>query len=87
MNVWIRVEDSSEEIGSGHVVRCLTLAEKLVEQGANVCFLSRDLPGNVLGFVRRSSFALHLLALPTQRVNSEPGSSWFGGISWQSDGR
>ncbi|MDO9227506.1 MAG: UDP-2,4-diacetamido-2,4,6-trideoxy-beta-L-altropyranose hydrolase [Pseudomonadota bacterium] len=37
--------DASVQIGAGHVMRCLALAGELRRQGAEVCFLCRDLPG------------------------------------------
>jgi len=58
--VAIRV-DSSEQIGSGHLMRCLTLAERLRKDGADVHFISRDLAGSLHRLVEEHGFPLHLL--------------------------
>ncbi len=61
MRVAIRV-DSSAIIGSGHVMRCLTLAERLHEtKDAEVHFISRDLEGNLYSKIRDKGFFLHVL--------------------------
>jgi hypothetical protein len=41
--------DASVQIGSGHVMRGLTLADALRERGAEVHFVCRDLPGHLGG--------------------------------------
>ncbi len=61
MLVAIRV-DSSTIIGSGHLMRCLTLAERLQRQEkAEIHFISRDLGGNLHNQIKKAGFCLHVL--------------------------
>lgn len=61
MRVAIRV-DSSTQIGSGHLMRCLTLAGRLHrEHNADVHFVCRDLEGNLSHLVKEQGYLLHLL--------------------------
>ena len=54
--------DSSTLIGSGHLMRCLTLAQRLrTEEEAEVHFISRDLEGNLHALIRQRQFRLHVL--------------------------
>ena len=39
--------DASEKIGSGHLMRCLTLADRMRREGIEVHFICRDLVGNL----------------------------------------
>ena len=64
--VAIRV-DSSEQIGSGHLMRCLTLAQQLRKKSAEVHFICRDLVGSLHDLVYEHGFQLHLL--PRHEVN------------------
>lgn len=57
MNVLIRT-DASVEIGSGHVMRCLTIAQLLLERGHQVSFLMKPLLGNLIDFVRTKGFSV-----------------------------
>jgi len=56
--------DSSVQIGTGHVMRCLTLAERLREKGADVLFICRELVGNLNELISAKGFALCRLSTP-----------------------
>ena len=53
--------DASVDIGTGHVMRCLTLATALQARGARCHFLCRDLPGHLEATIRAQDFDCHLL--------------------------
>lgn len=55
MKVLIRT-DASIEIGSGHVMRCLTIADALRECGCSVLFMMEELLGNLIGLVQSKGF-------------------------------
>lgn len=57
MIVAIRV-DSSVQIGSGHVMRCLTLAEQLKGLGAEVFFICSDLAGNMADLIEIKGYTV-----------------------------
>lgn len=56
--------DASSIIGSGHVMRCLTLAEVLRGEGHRCVFVCRDLPGNMIHYLRNRGFDVHSLSAP-----------------------
>lgn len=55
MRVAFRV-DASLQIGAGHVMRCLALADALSAKGAHCHFISREHPGHLLALVRQRGF-------------------------------
>ncbi|WP_394234920.1 UDP-2,4-diacetamido-2,4,6-trideoxy-beta-L-altropyranose hydrolase [Niallia oryzisoli] len=63
MNVVIRT-DASLEIGTGHVMRCTTLAKQLEREGANITFICRNFPGNSNLFLQNQGFNVYTLILP-----------------------
>jgi UDP-2,4-diacetamido-2,4,6-trideoxy-beta-L-altropyranose hydrolase len=69
MHIIFRV-DASTEMGSGHVMRCLTLADAITKKGAQCYFISRQHPGNMLGFIQSKGY--HAVALLAPEVNWQP---------------
>ena len=74
--------DASNTIGSGHVARCLTLAEAFRIRGAYVVFICRDLPGNSILQIRLKNFEVKVLPYSASGssviVDSEDYVSWLG---------
>ena len=60
MKVVFRV-DASLQMGTGHVMRCLTLAEHVKQQGGSCQFICRDHPGNLFDLIRGRGFELTIL--------------------------
>lgn len=48
--------DASWQIGSGHIMRCLTLAHALKKRGHSVFFLCRDLEGHLFDTIQQHGF-------------------------------
>lgn len=55
--------DASQQIGTGHVMRCLTLADALNARGAECRFICREHPGNLIEFIRSKGYPVHGLPL------------------------
>lgn len=53
--------DASLEIGTGHVMRCLTLATALSATGAKCHFICREHTGNLIDIIRAKGFTVHIL--------------------------
>lgn len=61
MNIIFRT-DASVDRGSGHVMRCLTLADELKRRGgANISFISREEKGNSNDFIQKKGYAVYPL--------------------------
>ena len=71
MKVLIRV-DASNEIGSGHVIRCINLAKKLMNDGAHVWFLSQKKRGNLNSIILK--YKVPLLELPSKEDFNKDGN-------------
>lgn len=55
--------DASLQIGTGHVMRCLTLADALNARGADCQFLCRAHEGNLIEFIRCKGYVAHPLPI------------------------
>jgi len=53
--------DSSMDIGTGHVMRCLTLADELMERGADVSFVCRKALGNLIQHIEDKGYRVYPL--------------------------
>ena len=71
MRFFVRV-DASLQIGTGHVYRCLTLAEDLKTQGNTVVFICRDFVGNLIDLVQQRGFEVIVLAKHLPESDSTP---------------
>lgn len=68
MNVVFRA-DASLRIGTGHLMRCLTLADTLAARGASCRFICREHPGNLIEFVRAKGHVVHALPVFAETDN------------------
>lgn len=87
MNIVFRA-DASIQIGTGHIMRCLTLADALKARGARCHFISREHPGNLNALVLQRGHSLSHLPLASERHIAHDGgpahAGWLGS-SWQTD--
>jgi len=74
--------DASLSIGSGHVMRCRTLARELQRRGAQVFFLCRRQRGDLISLLEQEFTVLPLPELPLSAAQGLQGrelySSWLG---------
>lgn len=82
--------DASVQIGTGHVMRCLTLADELRGCGAEVVFICRDFAGNLCGYIEEKGYIVRRLPVSdSSEQNFESGlkhTAWLG-ADWQTDAR
>ena len=82
--------DASQQIGSGHVMRCLTLADELRNRGADVMFVCREHPGHLIGMIETKGYPVVRLPLMEVESYASPGylihETWLAaGSSWKQD--
>lgn len=74
--------DAGTEIGTGHVMRCLTLANALKDRGGECVFVCRPHSGNLIEFIKMQGFTT--IALPSllssggkTRTDTPPHAAWL----------
>lgn len=79
MKVIFRV-DASVRMGTGHFMRCLTLAESLQERGVQVRFICREHTGNLVALLRQKAIPVTILPAPTMNdtASGEDYAVWLG---------
>ena len=82
--------DASVQIGTGHVMRCLTLADELRERGADIIFVCREFDGNLCGYIEEKHYIVHRLPVSNEQEHNIEGNLkhavWLG-ADWQTDAR
>ncbi len=80
--------DAALHIGTGHVMRCLTLAYALRDAGIECRFICREHAGNLIDHIRGCGFEVHGLGLRETgagtSTNTACHATWLGD-SWEHD--
>lgn len=90
--------DASVQIGSGHVMRCLSLADELLARGAETYFVGRALPGHLGALIRERGHHATLLPPPAplappaaaseeieEAGDAAPAHAEWLGVPWPQD--
>lgn len=86
--------DASLAIGTGHVMRCLTLADAVRAHGAGCDFICREQPGHLMELIRARGFPVHELPPCETSQQGQDGdetvgpahSTWLG-CDWSIDAK
>jgi len=70
--------DASALIGTGHLIRCRTLAQEMRARSADVVFVTRGHPGHLADLLRADGFETALLPAPQKPQDDGFYASWLG---------
>lgn len=79
--------DAGLQIGTGHVMRCLVLADELRARGAESTFICRPHQGHMADFIAAQGHRVVLLSPPAASDDPDEDSPYadWRGASWQKD--
>lgn len=75
--------DASLQIGTGHIMRCLTLADALRDEGAECQFICREHPGNLIEYIQSKGYVTYRLPMCNQVDSDSTHSDWLGATQAQ----
>jgi len=89
MNIFIRT-DASVQIGTGHIMRCLALADALRDHGATIYFICRKLKGNLNKIISERGYFTRVLKRPDPKniliqCGDAPAYAQWLETAWQQD--
>jgi UDP-2,4-diacetamido-2,4,6-trideoxy-beta-L-altropyranose hydrolase len=84
--------DASVQIGTGHVMRCITLANELAREGHQCLFICRAHEGHLGELIASKGFELYLLSSfgggpEAVSDDSDGGYAQWLGVTWQRDAK
>jgi len=76
--------DANSAIGTGHFMRCLTLADAWKKQDAEICFVARELPAHLIQMLKERNIDFYGLPLVSAEETDElPHSQWLQTSQYQ----
>lgn len=77
--------DAAVQIGTGHVMRCLALADALTASGAECRFICRTHEGHLCVMIEQCGYAVLRLAAPDHSIAVGADYADWLGASWKND--
>jgi UDP-2,4-diacetamido-2,4,6-trideoxy-beta-L-altropyranose hydrolase len=74
--------DASLQMGTGHVMRCLTLADELALGGAECHFICREHPGHLLDMIKQRGHQTYSLAIESELQSQDEDEPVLAHAGW-----